>query len=284
MTTIETFFDAHGVRLWSGKYLHDCGFMVRRLSDFRNNKYKEIGEYKAADLYAFIDHLSAQGLKNNTVNRYLAAFSALFNLAADFELVDRVPKVRWKPVEPGRPRFFSDQEVNDLIEFFMDSDHPWMADFVSLGVNTGMRLGEILSINNVTSKKTVGTISHCGGFVELTQTKNGEQRTVPLNQEAKAALENLEYCPSGVYSHRKFYDTWDAARMSIAPFDNDFVFHVLRHTCATRLAMEFNVDTIVVGTILGHRSIATTKKYVHAKKDSLANIMSKLEAPKGRVA
>lgn len=275
--TLDTFFDKYGKRLWQDKYLKDCNFMVNRLSNFSNNRTRAIGSYIDDDLYDFMDHLKEEGLSDSTVNRYLAAYSRLFKKAVNKKLMDYAPQVEWKTVESGRPRFYSDQEVDDLIEFFLDSDHPWMADFVVVAVNTGMRLGEILSINNPKPKKTIGTISPCGNFIELTNTKNGSERTVPMNASAREALRNLDNCPSNVWTNRKFYDTWALAKQCLAPYDEHFVFHVLRHTCATRLAMEFNVDTLIVGTILGHKSIATTKKYVHAKKDNLAIIMKKLD-------
>ena len=277
METLETFFDKYGKRLWQDKYLKDCHFMVNRLSNFSNNRTRAIGSYTDDDLYDFMDHLKEEGLSDSTVNRYLAAYSRLFKKAVNKKLMSYAPKVEWKAIEPGRPRFYTDQEVDDLVEFFLDSDHPWMADFVIFALNTGMRVGEILSINHPQPKKTIGTISPCGNYIDLKKTKNGEERTVPMNASAKEALRNLDNCPSGPWTNRKFYDTWKAAKECLAPGDDHFVFHVLRHTCATRLAMEFSVDTLIVGTILGHKSIATTKKYVHAKKENLATIMSKLE-------
>lgn len=277
METLNSFFEKYGRRLWHDKYLSDCQFMVNRLSGFSDNHNKPIGAYTDDDIYNFMDHLEDQGLKDNTINRYLAAYSKLFKKAAKKKLIEIVPSVEWKPVGNGRKRYFSAKEIQDLIEFFLDSEHPWMANFVVLGEQTGMRLGEILAINNLKSKKTQGNLSDCGSFVELTETKNGEQRTVPLTDEAQEALARLDNCPADYHSHRTFYDTWDLARECIAPGDEDFVFHVLRHTCATRLAMEFGVDTLVVGSILGHKSIATTKKYVQKDRQAMQAVVNKLK-------
>jgi len=278
METLNKFLAKNAHRLWKDKYLNDCIFMVQRLSNFEDFESKPLDEFKAADIYGFMDHLSKQGLKDTTINRYLACFSVVFSMAVEQELMTQAPKVRWKKARNSRPRFFSDTEVKDLTEFLADSDHPWMADFVTLGVNTGMRLGEIVGINNEDTKKTSGTLSDCGQFITLSNTKNGDERLVPLNIKAQQALSNLDNCPSKFYSHRKFYNTWNEARDALARGDEHYVFHVLRHTCATRLAMEFNVDAITLGKILGHKSQATTAKYVHAQPSSLQNIMSKLEA------
>lgn len=276
METLTSFMDAHAHRLWHDKHLRDCQFMVQRLANYQDNADKPLADFTVRDILAFQDHLVLMGLCDNTVNRYLACFSCLFNLAVEHEIIDRKPRMKFLKVRSSRPRFFTDKEIDDLVNFLDNSSQPWMSHFVTLGVNTGMRLGEILGINNPDSK-TQGYVSQCGTYVTLTDTKNGDQRIVPLNQAARGALKALDMYPAGPYTHRKFYDTWAEARDELARDDKHYVFHVLRHTCATRLAMEHNVDSITLGKILGHRSIATTQKYVHTKPDALSAIMSKLE-------
>ncbi len=276
MNTLLSFAEATAHRLWHGKHLRDSQYMIQRLSNFNGNATKALDSFKAADIYAFVDHLKDQGLTDSTVNRYLACFSCLFGLAVEYELMTQAPKVRWKKVRNSRPRFFTGKEIEDLLAFLTASKNPWMAQLVILGLNTGMRLGEILSINQL-GGKTYGAVSECGRFIYLSDTKTGEDRTVPLNQAAREALAALNMRPSEKYTHRRFYDTWNEARDELARGDKHYVFHVLRHTCATRLAMEFNIDSITLGKILGHRSQATTAKYVHAKPESLAAIMTKLE-------
>ena len=278
MNTLRSFFEKNGHRLWEGKHLVNCNFMITRLENYSDFSTRSLEQIKAADIYDFMDHLTDQGLTDSTINRYLACFSVFFSLAVEHEVLVAAPKVRWKKSKPSRPRFFTDDELTSLVGFLSKSKNPWMVDFVTLGLNTGMRLGEILSINNDRPKKTVGVVSPCGDFITLKHTKNGDERIVPINEPAKQALENLDMKPSGPYTHRRFYDTWNEARDELARNDEHYVFHVLRHTCATRLAMEFNVDSITLGRILGHRSPQTTAKYVHTKPASLKAIMSKLDS------
>lgn len=265
----------HGHRIWDGRHLKDSQYKVLRFCGFKDYAKKAMADFKPSDIYSFLDHLKAEGLSDATCNRYTAAISSILKHAQREELIDNVPQVIWKKAKSTRPRFFTEQEIEQSLAFFESCDHPWMADLFTLGINTGMRLGEILGINNPDSK-TKGTISQCGRFVTLANTKNGSERVVPLNAAAKTALRNLDNYPASFYSHRKFYDTWEACRDEVAKNDKDFVFHVCRHTCATRLAMEFGTDSITLGKILGHRSMQTTAKYVHTKPDSIMSIMEQL--------
>ena len=55
-----------------------------------------------------------------------------------------------------------------------------------------------------------------------------------------------------------------------------FVFHVFRHTCATNLASNLRVPVTTISEILGHKAIATTMKYAHAKPDHVSKVMMSL--------
>ncbi|RUA17837.1 MAG: hypothetical protein DSY55_01355 [Clostridia bacterium] len=58
-----------------------------------------------------------------------------------------------------------------------------------------------------------------------------------------------------------------------------FVFHSLRHTCASWLVMS-GVDLYVVKEILGHASITMTERYSHLRPGHLRSAMDKLsESP-----
>jgi integrase len=213
--------------------------------------------------------------------------------------------------------FTREEEQAILTLFRSNPKTTWVADFTVLSINTGMRLGEILGINRKLTeaesqrtveadefdlpdsaneclglpkplplinkgllknlKKPYGVISDCDHFVTLSKTKNGEERLVALNSAAREALARLNNCPSQVFNHRKFYNAWSKAREQIAPGDMNFAFHVCRHTTATRLTMDFNTSGLAVGEIMGHKSLSTTKKYVHADRDNLTNIMNRLD-------
>lgn len=275
MSTLQDFTNANASRLWHGRHLKESQSRVLKFCAFADHSLRTLDQFKPADLYAFGDYMISEGSSPNTVNHYFAAISTMFNLAVDMEIIAAAPKIKWHKVRSSRPRYMSKAEIQSLDEVFKGSDDPWvrkiMPHLVTIAVNTGMRLGEILKITPTDIQEMDG-----GAWVYLSATKNGDDRWVPLNDKAKAALDALGNTPGYRFTHRRFYNAWDVARSRIARGDDTFVFHVLRHTAASTMANELGVNSLLIGQILGHRNVATTAKYVHAKPKALQDIMRKL--------
>ncbi len=104
--------------------------------------------------------------------------------------------------------------------------------------------------------------------ITLLNTKNGEKREVPMNEQVKTALIRVMKHPESPYvfcnEHgeprhdiRKSYST--ALKKSGI---KDFRFHDLRHSFASQLVMA-GVDLNTVRELLGHKDITMTLRYSH---------------------
>jgi integrase len=71
-----------------------------------------------------------------------------------------------------------------------------------------------------------------------------------------------------------FDKTWRALKV-LANIPAEFRFHDLRHHVATKLARNTR-NPLIVQTILGHSSIATTQKYMHVWRDDLVDAVDSL--------
>ena len=275
MIALQEFCNSNASRLWHGRHLKESQSRVLKFCAYADHSLRGIDQFKPADLYSFGDYMISEGSSPNTVNHYFAAVSTVFNLAVDMEILAAAPKIKWHRVRSGRPRYMTKDELTSLYDAFKSSKDPWvrkiMPNLVNIALNTGMRLGEILKIKPEDIQE-MGNSS----WVYLPATKNGDDRWVPLNNKAKVALEALGNTPGDKFTHRRFYNAWGIARSKIARNDETFVFHVLRHTAASTMANDLGVNTLLIGQILGHRNVATTAKYVHAKPKALQDIMRKL--------
>jgi integrase len=122
------------------------------------------------------------------------------------------------------------------------------------------------------------------------KSKNGERRTIPLNQTAlellkhKAGSRSMDTAlvfPSEAQTRlnasnisRSLHRALDKAKIT------DFHFHDLRHTCATRM-VQGGVDLYKVQRLLGHKSPIMTQRYAHHYPESLRDGVEVLDAGRG---
>ena len=247
-------------------------------TDFGDHSKLTLATISRKHIYDFVEHLvEDRGQSQNTANKYQAAISRVLRHANEREVVDNPVKLKYAPIKSGRPRYFTDQEEADIVSYLRELGKGWMADMVTLSCNSGMRKGEILAI----SDKRV-TLSDDGLWLFLPKevTKTNEDREVPLNAKAQAAYHRLmEQQPGGFravdqYSHRIFYRAWNKVVRDVGKGDVHFVFHVCRHTAATRLANDAKVNSFLIGDILGHKNERTTRRYVHMKAQTALDAVS----------
>ena len=216
------------------------------------------------------NRLFADGLAPASVNRHLATLKKAFNLAVrEWEWCQRNPvlSVSMERENNGRDRWLTLEEEGRVLA----ACGPWLWDIVQFALGTGMRMGEIISLSWRGVDLTRRTAM-------VFQSKNGERRTIPLNQtvlnimKARGTLRSL--CTDLVFpskSHtplesghlrRAFRLALKKARIE------DFRFHDLRHTFATRL-VQAGVELYKVQRLLGHKSPMMTQRYAHHYPESL---------------
>jgi len=164
-------------------------------------------------------------------HRLLAAIKHMFTKACEWDMITeetlkRVHKVKFLQENNKRLRYLAKEECQSLI----NACDKHLKPIVIAALNTGMRRGEIFSLNwnNIDLKH---------GFILLEKTKNGDRREIPINDTLKRTLQGLERrldIPSVFYEHstgRPYTDikhsfTSACRRAGIL----DFHFHDLRHT------------------------------------------------------
>ncbi len=224
-----------------------------------------------------------KGLAPATINHRRTILRHAFNLAIrEWQWCRENPaeRVSRDKVKNERDRWLTLEEESALLECCIL--HPtgkdntiesryWLQEIVIFALNTGMRQDEILSLewpNADLFRKTVLVV----------KSKNGEKRTIPMNQKvfellkakARAKKADVKYVfasEAGTKVLRRnltraFYNAMDRAKIE------DFKFHDLRHTFATRLAQS-GIDLYMISKLLGHKDIKMTQRYAHHCPDSL---------------
>jgi integrase len=180
-----------------------------------------------------------------------------------------VKLVRRPKTAPGRDRRLQSGELDRLLEACRTGRKKALADMVLLAIETGMRLGELLSLDwsHIDLQQRTAHLPH---------TKNGDARTVPLSSAALSILSKRrpESRCGRVFPHwsraTSFEHTW---RRAVAKADlPNLRFHDLRHEAASRL-FERGLHPIQVAAITGHRTLQMLKRYTHLKATDLALLL-----------
>ena len=240
---------------------------------------------KPIEIQGYIVQRQAEGASNSTVNREMATLQAAVNWcnkALGWCLPNPL-RGRFLPEPEGRMRWLSFEEAERLLSMARKSvQAPYLPDFLSLALNTGMRRGEMLGLEweRVDLQRRIIRL-------EAMHTKTGKRRSVPLNDTARAALINrarfrAEHCPdsSWVFAHadgeritclkRSFATACRVAKIE------DFRIHDLRHTCAAWL-VSAGVPLPEVRDLLGHSSVTMTERYAHLAQDNIRAAVSRLD-------
>src|SRR6266849_3069693 len=218
----------------------------------------------------------------STVNRELELLSKMFSLAIDQGLAIHNPcqKVKRYREDNERNRYLSDDEESRLLAV-LNGPRAALSPLVVLAIHTGMRRGELLRLRWANVDFARGLIHVMNSHRE--QTKSGRSRSIPINQIAREQLlllqvesADTEYVFVNRQTGEPRTDLKRGFRTACREANlEDFHFHDLRHTAATRLG-DAGVDTRRIMAILGHRCIQTSARYTHATDDGLRRAIETL--------
>ena len=243
------------------------------------------------------DELVDAGRAASTVNHYLNAISVVIDMAIKewgYPLPANPVANVSRPAQPnGRDRRLLPGEEKRILRECRRYKNPVLEPLVRLALETAMRQGELFGLlwENVDFKKSVAM---------LRDTKNGEDRSVPLSSEAVRVLTTLKPKPDGVVAtvpRGKVFRANTAAtrtafmraierartryvaackRLNIeadSRFLIDLTFHDLRHEATSRLFERNVFDMMEVASITGHKTLAMLKRYTHLRAENLAKKM-----------
>jgi integrase len=217
-----------------------------------------------------------------TVKNELTLLSSILSMAVDNELLGTNPcrkalrnlrKSRKFNTECKRSRVLSEDEETRLMQALAKRGHEvrW-ATIIAL--NTGMRRMEILRLRwrhiDLQSQALV-----------VTETKSGKDRQLPLNHEALAVLNEVRARPTtaeedylfAIRSGHSLTAATGAFHRAMKDAQlNDFRFHDLRHTFASRLP----ADPYLRRDLLGHSTVEMGNVYSHTSIEERRLAVSQL--------
>ncbi|MCR9139067.1 MAG: site-specific integrase [Alphaproteobacteria bacterium] len=251
-------WENYGDLLWEdGKHKEACRAYVDEI-----HRYMLISKHRSYD-NALLDgltiHFRQKGNRNSTINRKFASLSKILRKHQRNGGLANLPDFSKLPERNGRIRYLTHQEEQSLLERLEPESHHY-AQLSRFLAETGARIGEALQLN---------WVDIVSDHVTFWETKSHRPRTIPLSLRAQKVIERQRMMvadKSGPFrnvAYAKFRKGWNNAKDGTEMRDDPQVVpHVLRHTCASRLA-QAGVDIKRIQEFLGHRTLSMTLRYAH---------------------
>ncbi|WP_260674849.1 tyrosine-type recombinase/integrase [Comamonas aquatica] len=254
-------------------------------SKLRNHLVPRFGDRRLCDITLRDVQLYHAQVKQShcagTANRHLSVISKLFKCAIQWGIVERNPCVGVKkfPENNARQRFLSPDEIRRLFKAMDKQSGRSVMTIAALKflLLTGARRNEALTARweNVDLERGTWFIPH---------TKSGRSHHVPLNEEAKALLENLPKVEGSPW----VFPGRDPAKHVIDPrkcldslMDEAGIerirIHDLRHSFAS-LCAQSGASLYLIKQLLNHADMVTTQRYAHLTADNLREASQQVSA------
>jgi integrase len=237
----------------------------------------------------FRDQRLQVGLASNTVRLDLALLGHLYVTAIrewGIGLTYNPVQLIRKP-SPGaaRDRRLTTEEESRLRAAVAEHSNPMLRWIVTIAIETGMRLSEIVTL-------TRDQVELRRRIIRLSETKNGSPRTVPMTTAAAEAMrealanpirpidiELVFFGEPGMNGRRRpyvFNRTWQRIVKQLGIVD--FRFHDLRHEAVSRF-VEAGLSDQEVAAISGHKSMQMLKRYTHLRAEDLVARLDRASRP-----
>ncbi len=249
---------------------------------------KELSKISPFDIEKVKNIMFTNNKSPRTVQYALSIIRHSINKAIDWGIytgVNPVTKVKAPKVNNKRTRFLSFDEAKELLqEIKRRSQQTYEICLMSL--HTGMRAGEIFNLK-------FGDIDFASGLIHIKDAKNGEDRVAYLTEEIADILSSKQGKPDEL-----IFKTKDGKRIKtiskafnhaveylglnngITDRRDKVVFHTLRHTFASWLAIE-GTPIYTIKELMGHKTISMTERYSHlspnGKRDAVLVVADKLK-------
>lgn len=265
-------------------YFHYLSVIEKHINPFfKNTQIEELANFVIQNFLAEL----MQKRKPKTVRDILTIFNQILNYAQEQALCGKISaKITLPKDNAGTVKIFSTIDQQRLVAFLSRELNSQKLGIL-ICLYTGMRLGEICGLqwgdidftNRVIKiRRTIQRIRNEEGstrFLIDTPKTQKSIRDIPIPEFLMSYLcecqcnELTSYVLTGSeqFTQPRTYQNRFKAYLRNSDLPEDFCFHALRHTFASR-AIELGFDPKTLSEILGHANVSITlNRYVHSSME-----------------
>lgn len=257
----------------------------------------KIYEITPADIERLKDYLFSPALRANgeekclapaTVNHILDVIRQVFNSginAGKFLNTNPASKVKRIKKDNRRIRFLSKEEIQELLDTLALMTNSPLHDICLLSLDTGLRANEIFSLEwmDVNFETKTLSIRDPKGIINRYANMTNKVYEMLIQRKNTVAVSSYVFTNTKGEKIKEISNQFDrvVAKLgfndNITDTRNKVVFHTLRHTFASRLAMG-GVDVYTIKELMGHSDIKMTMRYMHLAPKKFQEAISVIEA------
>lgn len=220
---------------------------------------KRIDEITYLDMQKLMNAYAKQGKTKGMLSIYKTFFTMMFNEAIKMNYVQANPAslLVLKPTKESEVKIaLTPEQIKRIYATEAKS-----RDLVMILIYTGLRISELLNINEV----------HEDYIIAGVKSKAGKRRIIPIHPQIKGELQRFLKCRKLTYNTYRRRLVEDCAVYGV-----DFSFHECRHTFVT-LANEYGADMTTLKKIVGHKTKDVTEAvYLHTRIETLKREIMKI--------
>ncbi len=220
-----------------------------------------IDEMNEEHTTGYIIARQADGIANSTIKREVGAMQSCINklIHTDnkahralngYNPFSKSDKTLLKGGTKRRRRVITDDEEERLLALMRQLRNKEVPIIFALGLETGMRRAELLSIRWAQVDLEAYTID-----LDPEQSKIGEERLISLSDEAVAALKILPKKDERLFHYK--IEGWKTVwrRLVNGSGIENLNFHDLRRTAISRMLIETTSNSVAIAAMLGAKSV-----------------------------
>jgi integrase len=211
----------------------------------------------------------AKGNTSSTINSKLAFMSMLLTYAWRNNLIEHKPYIPTFKVTSTKEKYLSDDEIELMMDYCNTTNQKQLSNIILTGLNTGMRINEILNL-------TPDNIQD--NYFRIWKNKGNKPNSVPMNPKMihlfTGILEENDINLHELIFRLNYSQVeYQFNKMVTALNLTDVTLHTLRHTFCSKLVQK-NIPLTTIQQLANHRSYKTTLRYAHLANKQLEDAVN----------
>jgi len=244
-----------------------------------------LSQISALQIEEFKAKKQSSGLCNKSINNLLGILGKCLRTAQEWEIIDKVPRIKPLKVAPQEVKYLNEEEYTQLL--VAANDGGIFYEMLLFSLRTGVRIGELAALEWADINFHDGTVTVRRNIVNgiVGSPKNNKFRTVYLACDIFEKLSarrknNGLIFPDDIGNYfSRFICRNRLNNLCSKAGIKRISWHALRHSFASQLATN-GVSLKTIQELMGHSDLKMVQRYAHLEPITLREAIKTLEPKK----